>query len=160
MRGERLAGFIYGTIVVLSAVIAGAKAFPGGMGHVAALVLVTAAVFYLAHVYAHALGHSAQTGQHLSFSAVKHIAWQEASLIAAAVPPVLMLVLGEIGVLSPKASVWAAIGVGLAVLALQGVVFARIERLGVLRTALVVALNLSLGVVLILLKVLVTSHHG
>jgi hypothetical protein len=160
VRGERLAGFIYGTIVVLSAVIAGAKAFPNGMGHIAALALVTAGVFYLAHVYAHALGRSAQTGQHLSFSAVKHIAWQEASLIAAAIPPVLMLFLGELGVLSPKTSVWAAIGVGLAVLALQGVVFARIEKLRFFRAVIVVVLNVSFGVVLILLKVLVGSHHG
>ena len=160
MRGQRLAGFIYGTIVVLSVVIAGAKAFPNGMGHIAALVLVTVAVFYLAHVYAHALGHSAETGEHLSFDEVKYIAWREASLLGAAIPPVLMLVLGEIGVLTPQTAVWAAIGVGLAGLALQGVVFARIEKLGLLATAVVVAVNLSLGVVLIVLKVLVTSHHG
>ncbi len=160
MRGERLSGFIYGTIVVLSVVVAGAKAFPNGMGHIAALVLVTAGVFWLAHVYAHALGQSAQTGEHLTFDAVTHIAWREASLLGAAIPPVLMLVLGEVGVLAPKTAVWGAIGVGLAVLAVQGIVFSRIEKLGVLATIVVVTLNLSLGIVLIGLKVLVTSHHG
>jgi hypothetical protein len=160
MRGERLSGFIYGTIVVLSVVVAGAKAFPNGMGHIAALVLVTAGVFWLAHVYAHALGQSAQTGEHLTFDAVAHIAWREASLLGAAIPPVLVLLLGEFGVLSPKAAIWGAIGVGLAVLAIQGIVFARIEKLGALATIVVVTVNLSLGIVLIGLKVLVTSHHG
>ena len=160
MRGQRLAGFIYGTIVVLSVVIAGAKAFPNGMGHIAALVLVTASVFWLAHVYAHSLGQSAQTGEHLSFEAVRHIAWREASIIGAALPPVAMLVLGEIGLLSPKASIWAAVIVGLLVLAAQGVVFARIEKLGVLATLVVVTLNLCLGLVLIALKIFVTSHHS
>ena len=68
--------------------------------------------------------------------------------------------LGEFGVLSPQASIWGAIGVGLAVLAVQGIVFSRIEKLGVLATIVVVTVNLSLGIVLIGLKVLVTSHHG
>jgi hypothetical protein len=53
--GERLAGYIYGTIVVLSVDVAGAKAYPHSPGHVAVLVLVTTCVFWLAHVYAHAL---------------------------------------------------------------------------------------------------------
>jgi hypothetical protein len=68
--------------------------------------------------------------------------------------------LGEVGVLAPKTAVWGAIGVGLAVLAVQGIVFARIEKLGALATIVVVTVNLSLGIVLIGLKVLVTSHHG
>jgi hypothetical protein len=48
------------------------------------------------------------------------------------------------------------LGLGLAVLAAQGVAFARMERLGRLGTAIVVAVNLSLGLVLIALKVFVT----
>jgi hypothetical protein len=57
---------------------------------------------------------------------------------------------------STKAAVWIAFGLGLAVLAVQGVVFARVERLGWPGTLLVVAANLSLGAVLVALKVLVT----
>ena len=41
---------------------------------------------------------------------------------------------------------WLAIGLGLAVLALEGFVFARLERLGWSSTALVVTLNVGLGV--------------
>src|SRR5262249_33874168 len=66
--GERLGGYIYGTIVVLSVVVAGAKAYPHSPGHIAAFVLVTTVVFWLAHVYAHALGHSVSHDEHLSLA--------------------------------------------------------------------------------------------
>ena len=52
---------------------------------------------------------------------------------------------------------WLAFSLGLAVLAVQGVVFARVERLGRLGTLAVVTANLGLGVLLVGLKLLV-SH--
>ena len=51
--GERLGGFIYGTVVVLSVLVAGARAYPGDAGRIALLAVVTSLVFWLAHVYAH-----------------------------------------------------------------------------------------------------------
>ena len=57
---------------------------------------------------------------------------------------------------STQASVWVALGLGLIVLATQGIMFARAERLGWLGTLLVVMANLGLGVVLIGLKLLLT----
>ena len=155
--GERLAGFIYGTIVTLSVVVAGARAYPHGPGHVAVLVAVTCVVFWIAHVYAHALGHSASVGEHLSFSELKHIARREGSIVEAAVPPLGALVLGGLGILSPQTSIWLAVALGLAVLGAQGVVFARAERLGAAATAGVVGANLGLGLVLVALA-LAVSH--
>jgi hypothetical protein len=157
-RGERLAGFIYGTIVVLSVIVASAKAFPHGMGHIAGLVVVTALVLWLAHVYAHSLGHAVGHGEHLSLGEVRHIAWREASIIGAAVPPVAMLVLGELGLFEPRTAIWAALGVGLAVLGVQGLLFARLERLRPPATLAVIAVNVGLGISLIALKVLVANH--
>jgi hypothetical protein len=159
MRGDRLAGFIYGTIVVLSVIVAGAKAFPNGMGHIAALVVITVLVFWLAHVYAFSLGDSVSKQEHLTVAEVTTIARREASLVYSAVPSVVVLLLGELGVLSSKAAIWGALGVGLAVLAVQGVLFARIERLGWIATLVVVTVNVSLGLVLIGLKVLVGNSH-
>jgi hypothetical protein len=52
--------------------------------------------------------------------------------------------------------VWTAFVLGLVVLGAQGIVFARVERLGVTATIGVVAANLGLGLVLVGLKVLVT----
>jgi hypothetical protein len=54
-----------------------------------------------------------------------------------------------------KTAVWLALALGTAVLLAMGVVFARVEGLGRLGTALAVLANLALGSVLILLKVLV-----
>jgi hypothetical protein len=156
-RGERLAGFIYGTIVVLSVIIGGARAYPHGPGHIAVLVVVTSVVFWLAHVYAHGLGHSVSHDEHLSLAELGHIARREGSIVEAALPPVAALLLGAAGVMSTKASVWFAFGLGLAVLVAQGITFARVERLGRLGTLVVVAVNLCLGLLLIGLK-LVVSH--
>jgi hypothetical protein len=155
--GERLSGFIYGTIVVLSVIIAGARAYPHGPGHIAGIVLVTSAVFWLAHVYAHAVGHSVAHDEHLSLAELRYIARQEFSVVEAALPPVAALALGHFGVISTHASVWLAFCLGVLVLVAQGITFARVERLRLLGTLVVVALNLCLGLVLIALK-LVVSH--
>ena len=157
VAGERLAGFIYGTIIVLVVVVAGARAYPHESGHIAALVLVTNVVLWLAHVYAHALGQAVGRDEHLSMDELRHIARREASIIEAAVPPVVALLLGAVGVLSAHAALWAAFGLGLAVLAVQGLTFARVERLRWPQTVAVVAINLGLGVLLVALK-LAVSH--
>ena len=150
--GERLGGFIYGTIVVLAVVVAGARAYPHGAGHVAGLVAVTSVALWLAHVYAHGLAHSVGRDQHLSFAELRH----EGSIVEAALPPLAALVLGSVGVISARTAVWAAIGLGLGVLAAQGVTVARVERLGRLGTLGVVAANVSFGVLLVGLKLVVT----
>jgi hypothetical protein len=154
--GERLAGFIYGTIVALAVVVAGAKAYPDESGHIAVLVAATAIALWLAHVYAHGLGQSLAHDEHLTFAELRHIARREGSIIEAAVPPVAALLLGTIGLISTRAAVWIAFGVGLGVLCAQGLRFARVERLGALGTVGVVAGNLSLGALLVAVKLLVT----
>jgi hypothetical protein len=70
---------------------------------------------------------------------------------------VAALLLGAIGVLSTTAAVWLALALALAVLAAEGVLFARVERLGWVGTLVIVGVNLALGVALIGLKLLV-SH--
>lgn len=155
--GERLGGFIYGTIVVLAVLVAGARAYPHEAGHIAALIAVTSVVFWLAHVYAHSLGQSVATDEHLSMAELRRIARREGSLVEAAIPPLGALMLGAFGLLSTRAAIWLAFGLGLAVLAVQGIVFARVERLGRLGTLGVVTANLGLGVLLVGLKLLV-SH--
>ena len=154
--GERLAGFTYGTIVVLSVLVAGSRAFPDDAAHIAALVVVTSLVFWLAHVYAHGLAHSVVHDEHLSLAELTHIARRESSIVGAAVPPFAALLLGVFGAVSTKTAVWVAFGLGLAVLAFQGVVFARVERLRWPAALLVVAANVGLGVALVGLKVFVT----
>ena len=153
--GEGLGGFVYGTIVVLSVIVTGLKAFPHGLGHVALLVTVTTVVFWLAHVYAQGIAFSVGHDEHLSFAELGRIAREEASIVVSGVPPAAALVLGATGLLSTQVATWLAFGLGLAVLALAGLVFARVERLSPGRTVAATLANLALGLVLIGLKVFV-----
>jgi hypothetical protein len=155
--GERLGGFIYGTIIVLAVIVGGARAFEHEAGYIAGLVAVTVVVFWLAHVYADSLAHAVANDEHLSLAELRRIAHREASILEAAVPPLVALLLGAFGILSTKVAVWVAFGLGLVVLCAQGITFARVERMGRLGTLAVVAANLGLGVALVGLKLLV-SH--
>ena len=155
--GERLGGFIYGTILSLAVLIGGVKAFPHSAWHIVVLLAVTAVVFWLAHVYAHSLAHVVSEDRHLSFAELRRIARHESSIIEATIPPVAALLLAVFGLLSTNAAAWIAYGLGLAVLTASGLIFARVERLGWLATLMVVALNVALGVVLVGLKLFV-SH--
>jgi hypothetical protein len=155
--GHRLGGFIYGTIVALSVIVGGARAYPHEPGHIAVLVAVTCVVFWLAHVYADGIGQSVARNERLTFAELKEVARDEASILEAAVPPIIPLLLGALGVFSERSAVWIAFALGFVVLAAQGLVFARVERYGRLATAAVVAANIGLGGLLVLLKLFV-SH--
>jgi hypothetical protein len=157
-EGERLGGYIYGEIVVLATIVAGAQAYKHGAGHIALLVLATTAVFWLAHLYADALAESIRRGEHLSWSELKEVAGRESSIIEAAVLPVLLLALGSLGILSVHLAVWLAFLAGLIVLVAEGLAFARMEKLGALATTVIVAANLAMGLLLVALK-LGVSHH-
>jgi len=113
-------------------------------------------VFWLAHVYAHSLGHVLAQDRHLSVAELRRIARHEAAIVEAAVPPLAAMLLAAFGLISTRASIWIAYGLGLAVLVATGLVFARVERLGLLGTLVVVALNLALGLILVALKIAVT----
>jgi hypothetical protein len=154
--GERAAGFIYGTIIVLAVIVAGARAYPHASGHIAALVAVTATALWLGHVYAHGLGQSVALDRRISLAELRHIARREGSIIEAALPPIGALLLGAFGAVSTRVAVWAAFALGLLVLAAEGMAIARAERLGWLGTLAVVAANLSFGVLLVGLKLLLT----
>jgi hypothetical protein len=153
---ERLAGFVYGTIVVLAVLVAGVRAYPDDAGRIAALVLVTSLVLWVAHVYAHALAHSVAHDERVSLAELGHIARREGSLVEAAVPPLAALMLGAFDAVSTSTSVWIAFGAGLVVLAAQGIVFGRVERLRWPAMLLVVAANVGLGLVLVALKLFLT----
>ena len=154
--GERVAGFTYGTLVALSMVIAGAKLYPDGPGQIAAFVVLTTVALWLAHVYSHTIGQSVSHGRRVRLAELRHIARREGAIVEAALPPVVPLLLAAVGVISTQVAIWAAFGLGLVVLALQGVQFARIERFGPLRTILAVAVNVGVGLVLVAAKVVLT----
>ena len=150
-----IAGTVYGTIVVLAALSAGGKAFEHDLWHLAAIVVTTVLVLWVAHVYAHGLGESLQVGRRLDAAELGGVAGRELAIPLAAAAPTAMLALGAVGLFRGNTAVWLAVGICVATLAVQGFRYAFLERLGRLGTLAAVALNLALGLAIVGLKVFV-----
>lgn len=63
---ERIAGAVYGTIVVLAALAAGAAAYQSDLWRLGAIVSASVLILWIAHAYAHALGESLRLGRRLT----------------------------------------------------------------------------------------------
>jgi hypothetical protein len=151
---QTIAGTVYGTIVVLSAVTA-ASTVEHDLWDLAAIAAATVVIYWIAHVYSHGLGESLEAGRRLTAAELAAIARRESSILLAAVLPVAAIVLGALGVFATRTALWLAVGVGAAALALQGLRYARLERLSRTGTIVTVAINLALGLMIVLVKALV-----
>ncbi len=152
-----IAGTVYGTIVVLAVLAAGGKAFEHDLWQLVVIVVTTVLVLWMAHVYAHGLGESLEAGRRLDFAEFGAIARRELAVPLAAVAPTVVLVLGAVGLLRGRSAVLLALGLGVVILAVQGLRYARVESLGRAGTLAAVAFNVGLGLTLVVLEVLV-SH--
>ncbi|HZE29557.1 MAG TPA: hypothetical protein VE055_05625, partial [Gaiellaceae bacterium] len=104
------------------------------------------------HLYTHALSESLSEGRRLNAARILSLAAREVGILLAAIPPSVALVLGALGLFDETASIWLALGLGLAVLAVEGVRYARIERLGSAGLLLAVSANVGIGLLVVLLK--------
>jgi hypothetical protein len=154
---DTIAGTVYGAIVVLSVLTAGAPAFEHGSWHLLAVLGVTVLVFWIAHVYTHVIGESVQEGHRLQRRQLWIIARRELAIPLAAVLPMTMITLGVVGAIGANTALWLAAGISVATLTVQGIRYARLERLSRTGTIVSVAINLSLGLALVALKAAV-SH--
>src|SRR6058998_3492025 len=121
----------------MATLVAGAPAFRDKLWNFFAVVVVTTLVFWAAHIYAHGLEESLQLRRRLTAAELGQIARRERAIGLAVVLPA------------------CALGLGVAALAAQGVRYARLERLSRTGTAVVIGLNLLLGLSIVILKVLV-----
>jgi hypothetical protein len=112
--GDRstIAGTVYGTIIVMSVLAAGAKAYEHQLWRLVVLVGVTSVVIWLAHIYAHGLAGSLTLGRRLTTSELASIARREYSVLAAAVLPVVAVALGAVGILAPRTAVRLGLWLG------------------------------------------------
>lgn len=150
-HGRGIPGAIYGTVIAMSTIAAGAASRSSGA--LAALVATTAVVFYVAHVYAHAVGESIRSNQPISWPGLVDVGRREITILLAAVLPIAALLLGAAGWVDRATAAWLAVVVGVVSLTAQGLAYARIERLGLVRTGVAVAANLALGLSIVGLKV-------
>lgn len=151
---ERIAGAVYGTIVVLATLAAGATAYQYDLWRLGAVVSASVLILWIAHAYAHALGESLTLGRRLTRAELRAIAAREVAIPLASILPLAAIALGALEVLRDATAVWLALALGVATLAVQGVRYARLERLSPIGTLVAVALNLSLGLAIVGLKVL------
>lgn len=154
---ERIAGSVYGTIVVLAVLADGAAAYEHELWKLDALLLASVLVLWVAHTYAHGLGESLRLDRRLTRPELVAILNRELAIPLAALLPLAAITVGALRAINDSGAVWVAFGIGVVTLTVQGVRFARLERLRLGGTAVVVAANLSLVAVIVVVKVLV-SH--
>jgi hypothetical protein len=152
---ERIAGTVYGTIITLAALTAGGSGNEHNLWQLNAIVGVSVLVLWVAHVYAHGLGESLDSGRRLTAAELGHIARREFSIPLAAVLPMTVIALGALNVFQDRTALWLAVGAGVATLTAQGVRYAQLEHLGRAATIATVGLNLAFGLALVALKALV-----
>ena len=152
--GRNMQAAVYGTILTLS-LVAVSSEYQDQPLRVAASVLATQFIFYIAHVYAGQLGIRLETGHPVSRAQLRGVAREEWPLLAAGGPPCLALLAGGLALVSDDLAVNLALGIGVTTLVLYGVRLGRAEHRtwpGVVMTATV---NGALGLLIVVLKVLV-----
>jgi hypothetical protein len=151
-RVPRLAGAIYGTILVLAVIGALSEDDEVGSGELLAAVLTTSVVFWLAHIYADVIAQRLAGVTGTVVAHVREAASHEWPLVEAALAPSAPLLLGAVGILSRSTAVNLALAVGLADLFAWGYMAGRASqesRLAALVSALIAVV---IGTVMVLLK--------
>lgn len=153
-RGSATEG-IYGLLLATTVIALARQHGSSDAGPVALAVLVTAVVFWLAHVYARVLGSGVSHASRPTRGEVARALREHGSLVEVVVPLVLVLSLGAIGVLPDRAAFVAATAIALVELAAAGG-YAAIKRgAGPAGTAVSGMIALGLGLVIVSLKVVV-----
>ena len=153
-QAHEIAGAIYGTILATT-VVAAIGPDPEKLSRSLAVVLVTSAVFYAAHVYSVVVGARMVARRHLTGPEVAAIAAAEWPMLQSSLPVAAPLLLGKLGWIPEEAATDVARLVGIGALFSYGVlVGVRGGRgwVSVVVNALVVG---SFGLLILLLKVLV-----
>jgi hypothetical protein len=150
---RRMAGTVYGTVVVMGSITAGSQG-DADPWRLAVIVSTTVLVLWIAHVYAHALGESVERDKRLDRAELASVAGREFAIPLAAVGPVAALLLGAFGFVRETRAVWLALAIGVATLAVQGFRYARLERIGAVGTLASTATSAALGLVIVALEAL------
>jgi hypothetical protein len=146
-----IASTVYGTVTVMATIAVSAHDHSPWV--ILELVLTTALVLWVAHVYAHGLSESIALKQRLTLGELRAIASRESGIILAAALPSAALLIGAVGWVPERTAIWLAIGTGLATLTVEGVRYARVEEMGTTGTAVAIGANLLLGLCVVILKV-------
>jgi hypothetical protein len=146
---------VYGLILATAVIAISRESDPSDAGQAAISMLVTALVFWLAHVYARLLGTAVSHDGGFTRAAVARATRENWSLVEVAIPLVLILALGAIGVIPERAALVVATVLALAELAATGAYAAIRHGAGPAGTLASAVIALALGTSIVLLKVLI-----
>jgi hypothetical protein len=149
-----VAGAIYGLILATS-VIAVSREYTHNAGVTAVTVVVTAGVFWLAHVYAGVLALELRVRHMPSWNEMRRIIDEQWPLVQSGILPTAILLLGPLGILDDDTAQDAAIASCLLELGATGLLVARAAGARGILVAISGLISLSFGVVVIVLKILV-----
>jgi hypothetical protein len=149
------AGGLYGTVLVLAVVTALSKSGKTEASVILGGVLVTAFVFWVVHVYADTLAAQVAAPGRPWRAIALEVGREEIAILEAAIPPAVPLALGAVGVLSREVASWTAIVVGLVSLFGWGLLVARALGHRGARAVALGLFNVTLGGIMVGLKVLV-----
>jgi hypothetical protein len=152
---QRIAGTVYGTIIIMSVLAAGAKPYSHHLWRLDVIAAVSVLVLWLAHVYSHGLGESLNLGRRLTLTELSSIARREYSIVGAATLPLIAVALGAARLLGERTAVQLALWLGVIALTAQGIRYAHLERLSPSATLITVSLNTAIGLGLVTLEVLI-----
>jgi hypothetical protein len=122
---------IYGTILATAVTVALSADVAVSAGALAAAVAGTAIIFWLTHAYANLMGERAGNHDPSSWRSPRTVLADEWPIVESALPPIVVLALGALNVLSRDVAVSAALIVAVAELMLWGYVAGRRMGLGI-----------------------------
>jgi hypothetical protein len=153
VRSSDSAGAIYGTIAAMAVIAGGAHTV--STRKLLTVTFGTLCVFWLAHVYAHALAHHLRGARQLDWPAVRAAMAEQWPLITGPLPGLIFLALGALGVLGSDAALSLALWCGVAQLLGWGITIARRQRWGWGVALSAGVLNAVFGLAIVLLEVLI-----
>lgn len=157
MNGES-AGGVYGLLIALSVASAAAFQEVPGAGIVAIAVAASGLVFWVAHVHAGLVAMWVRGAERPTRAQIRAHALNELPIFLACVPAVTVLLLSAVGLYSVSTALWIVAGVSIALLAAWGLAIGRTARVGLAGGLLVAGINVAMGLVIVALKVIFTSH--
>ena len=144
------ASAVYGTILAASILIASA----GGAGTVFLTVIGTGIVFWLAHAHVAVMRRVVRHGEHIDAHKIRKVLTEEWPLVQASLSPAAPLILAMLGIIGETTAADIGILICFVGLIAWGIVVARAARLSRRHTTLAVGINVALGLLLIVLKVI------
>jgi hypothetical protein len=142
-------------VLATSLVVASSEDDAYSPAEIALSVFVTGLVFWLAHVYSNLVAERYAVGRRLTRSEIGAEFYGEWPVVQAFFPPIVVLLLGAIGLLSNDTAISLAIAAGVVSMVLWGLAIGRMERMSPLALALMTLFNVLFGTAIVLLKVLV-----